>query len=269
MGRRQRIVTSNSEPAEELSHGSAVPPEEQTPNTPEDFLSDVSERVPPENKDVERAPSRRRRPSDSDIEIKRNTAEENREIKKAKTQRELAEQCAAIMGTACAGMAFITSHDFWQLDDVEQMRMGEAIAQAVPSMPQKQAEAMLKKVPLINLAMTAGLIFGGRVYMEMNIRKAIARGYVADKRNPYHNVPPAEPPANTNNGVTMPQPNFDIPNAKDPDPTMVRNNGTNGSVPFEIPGYNSDGGVGANSVRDTIPVERVAAQPDFDIPGKN
>lgn len=131
----------------------------------------------------------------------------------------LAEELAILTGASCGAIGFLTKHEFWALDDREAKELGAALADAIPSLPAKQADAIAKRIPVLRLAITAGTIIGGRVWMEYDIRKQELQLRQQQNQIELERLRRGEPPNSYTNGKTAveyvtPQktaPFFDIP----------------------------------------------------------
>lgn len=139
------------------------------------------------------APKQIQRPKDID----RPSTKDDEKI--SKVHRTLAEECAAIAGISCGAIGFITKHEHWYLDDEDSTELGKAIASAIPSLPKREAEKMLKRIPMIRLIMTGGVILGTRVYREVELQKLEANQRYIAKTNAFRNVP------NINQGEKQPE----------------------------------------------------------------
>lgn len=125
------------------------------------------------------------------------------------SHKALVEEAAVILSTGCALVALATKHDFWALDAVESRQLAEALAETIPTLPAKQADALAKRMPALRLLLVGGTILGGRVVMEMQARKSQSNPQAQPRQQPAPQFASQEPasPAQTNGKQLV----FDIP----------------------------------------------------------
>lgn len=204
--------------------------EQQATNQDQEFYEGVQEGV------SEQAPGKTRRPTVAETRAAK--AEEH----KLAVHKTLAEECSIIIGVSFAGAAWLTKHEHWGIDARDSDELGKAVAAAIPSMPLKQAEAVVKRLPMLRLAITAGIMVGGRLYTEIEIRKMEHAQRLAQQQNPFRNAPtternvtPPQPPQ-----PTQPQDGFEIPGRDTTGSSAAGGNGTVAPGNFDIPGINSN-----------------------------
>lgn len=209
--RRFKLGKGNSaEPIDPFDDGEEVEAKQPSP------VDELNSPLTPTDEQEEK-PRRVKRPRNTKA-----TTEKEKPV--TLSQKAVAEELALIMGFGCGMAGLVTKHpEIWNLDEREQNELGKALAEAIPSLPAKQAKAIAEKLPTVRLAIVAGQIFVPRIVMEFNLRKQelllAQMQHQQTQANGMANAPTSSQPGGP----------FDHPDKAPQKPT----------VSFEIPGLNN------------------------------